>query len=133
MGYWTVKVRILTHPNLFLSPPSDNQLQACLLQLVICMVIFHRSAIGSLAESIISLQTSQQTTPTAMSSDKKPAPMLAGTLQTDPRSGGLKRSSGVNVLPIVAESKSGSSLLCDTIVMSITQAGYNDAYFTVYD
>jgi hypothetical protein len=31
--------------------------------------------------------------------------MLAGTMQTDPRSGGLKRSSGVNVLPIVAESE----------------------------
>ena len=29
--------------------------------------------------------------------------MIAGTLQTDPRSGGIKRSSGVNVLPIVAE------------------------------
>jgi len=30
--------------------------------------------------------------------------MIAGTLQTDPRSGGVKKSSGVNVLPIVAES-----------------------------
>lgn len=29
--------------------------------------------------------------------------MIAGTLQTDPRSGGVKRSSGVNVLPSVAE------------------------------
>lgn len=29
--------------------------------------------------------------------------MIAGTLQTDPRSGGLKKSSGVKVLPIVAE------------------------------
>ena len=29
--------------------------------------------------------------------------MIAGTLQTDPRSGGVKRSSGVNVLPEVAE------------------------------
>jgi len=29
--------------------------------------------------------------------------MIAGTLQTDPRSGGVKKSSGVNVLPIVAE------------------------------
>jgi hypothetical protein len=29
--------------------------------------------------------------------------MIAGTLQTDPRSGGIKRSSGVNVLPSVAE------------------------------
>ena len=28
--------------------------------------------------------------------------MIAGTLQTDPRSGGIKRSSGVNVLPEVA-------------------------------
>lgn len=28
--------------------------------------------------------------------------MIAGTLQTDPRSGGVKKSSGVNVLPIVA-------------------------------
>ena len=32
-----------------------------------------------------------------------PSTMIAGTLQTDPRSGGIKRSSGVNVLPIVAE------------------------------
>ena len=31
--------------------------------------------------------------------------MIAGTLQTDPRSGGIKRSSGVNVLPIVAQSE----------------------------
>ena len=30
--------------------------------------------------------------------------MVAGTLQTDPRSGGIKRSSGVQVLPIVAQS-----------------------------
>ena len=30
-------------------------------------------------------------------------PIIAGTLQTDPRSGGIKRSSGVNVLPIVSE------------------------------
>ena len=29
-------------------------------------------------------------------------PLIAGTLQTDPRSGGLKRSSGVHVLPEVA-------------------------------
>ena len=29
--------------------------------------------------------------------------MVAGTMQTDPRSGGVKRSSGVNVLPAVAE------------------------------
>jgi hypothetical protein len=29
--------------------------------------------------------------------------IIAGTLQTDPRSGGLKRSSGVNVLSSVAE------------------------------
>ena len=29
--------------------------------------------------------------------------MIAGTLQTDPRSGGVKRSSGVNVLPEVSE------------------------------
>jgi len=29
--------------------------------------------------------------------------MIAGTLQTDPRSGGIKRSSDVNVLPIVSE------------------------------
>jgi hypothetical protein len=33
-------------------------------------------------------------------------PVVAGTLQTDPRSGGLKRSSGVNVLPSVAEGES---------------------------
>jgi hypothetical protein len=31
------------------------------------------------------------------------APILAGTMQTDPRSGGVKRSSGVNVLPAVIE------------------------------
>ena len=30
-------------------------------------------------------------------------PEIAGTLQTDPRSGGVKRSSGVNVLPEVAD------------------------------
>lgn len=29
--------------------------------------------------------------------------MLAGTMQTDPRSGGVKRSSGVNVLPVVVD------------------------------
>jgi hypothetical protein len=29
--------------------------------------------------------------------------ILAGTLQTDPRSGGIKRNSGVNVLPSIAE------------------------------
>ena len=29
--------------------------------------------------------------------------MIAGTLQTDPRSGGIKKSSGVKVLPAVAE------------------------------
>ena len=34
------------------------------------------------------------------------APMIAGTMQTDPRSGGLKRSSGVTVLPIVDEGTS---------------------------
>ena len=33
-------------------------------------------------------------------------PIVAGTLQTDPRSGGLKRNSGVNVLPVVAEGES---------------------------
>jgi len=38
-----------------------------------------------------------------MSSSKSNYPTLAGTMQTDPRSGGLKRSSGVNVLPSVAE------------------------------
>jgi hypothetical protein len=30
-------------------------------------------------------------------------PIIAGTLQTDPRSGGVKKSSGVKVLPIVSE------------------------------
>jgi len=29
--------------------------------------------------------------------------MIAGTMQTDPRSGGVKRSSGVQVAPIIAE------------------------------
>mmetsp|Transcript_10270 Transcript_10270/g.24505 ORF Transcript_10270/g.24505 Transcript_10270/m.24505 type:complete len:158 (-) Transcript_10270:363-836(-) len=37
-----------------------------------------------------------------MSSSKFP-PTVAGTLQTDPRSGGIKRSSGVNVLPSVVD------------------------------
>ena len=32
-----------------------------------------------------------------MSSSNKTAPMVAGTMQTDPRSGGVKRKSGVNV------------------------------------
>jgi hypothetical protein len=32
-------------------------------------------------------------------------PIIAGTLQTDARSGGIKKSSGVIVLPIVGESK----------------------------
>lgn len=40
-----------------------------------------------------------------MTDKKSSLPVVAGTLQTDPRSGGLKRSSGVNVLPCVAESK----------------------------
>ncbi|CAJ1954503.1 unnamed protein product [Cylindrotheca closterium] len=31
------------------------------------------------------------------------APMIAGTMQTDPRSGGVKRSSGVTILPVVTE------------------------------
>ena len=35
--------------------------------------------------------------------------IIAGTLQTDPRSGGLKRSSGVNVLPIVSEGETNAS------------------------
>mmetsp|Transcript_2181 Transcript_2181/g.3145 ORF Transcript_2181/g.3145 Transcript_2181/m.3145 type:complete len:181 (+) Transcript_2181:97-639(+) len=38
-----------------------------------------------------------------MTDNKSSLPVVAGTLQTDPRSGGLKRSSGVNVLPCVAE------------------------------
>ena len=38
---------------------------------------------------------------TMPSSNSKP-PAIAGTLQTDPRSGGLKRKSGVNVLPNVS-------------------------------
>jgi hypothetical protein len=41
-----------------------------------------------------------------------PLPVVAGTLQTDPRSGGLKRSSGVNVLPSVAE---GEFVSCTSI------------------
>lgn len=36
-------------------------------------------------------------------SSSKPLPTVAGTMQTDPRSGGLKRSSGVNVHPSVSE------------------------------
>ncbi len=39
-------------------------------------------------------------------------PIIAGTMQTDPRSGGVKRSSGVNVLPIVNEGKVGHSAMC---------------------
>ena len=38
-----------------------------------------------------------------MSSSKSHLPAVAGTMQTDPRSGGLKRSSGVNVLQSVAD------------------------------
>ena len=38
-----------------------------------------------------------------MASSKSNLPAVAGTMQTDPRSGGVKRSSGVNVLPSVAE------------------------------
>ena len=38
-----------------------------------------------------------------MVSSKPNLPAVAGTMQTDPRSGGVKRSSGVNVLPSVAE------------------------------
>ena len=34
---------------------------------------------------------------------KSNLPVVAGTMQTDPRSGGVKRSSGVNVQPSVAE------------------------------
>jgi hypothetical protein len=37
-----------------------------------------------------------------MSSSKRVLPAVAGTMQTDPRSGGLKRSSGVNVRPSVS-------------------------------
>ena len=42
-----------------------------------------------------------------MSSERQALlPLIAGTLQTDPRSGGgIKRNSGVNVLPIVAKSE----------------------------
>ena len=36
-------------------------------------------------------------------------PIIAGTLQTDPRSGGQTKKSGVNPLPIIAESKSGKN------------------------
>ena len=36
--------------------------------------------------------------------------MIAGTLQTDPRSGGIKKSSGVKVLPAVAEGE------CDPVL-----------------
>ncbi|VEU33406.1 unnamed protein product [Pseudo-nitzschia multistriata] len=38
-----------------------------------------------------------------MASSKSNLPAVAGTMQTDPRSGGVKRSSGVNVLPSVVE------------------------------
>jgi hypothetical protein len=39
----------------------------------------------------------------ASSSKKKTLPIIAGTLQTDPRSGGIKRGSGVVVCPTVGE------------------------------
>jgi len=39
------------------------------------------------------------------------APMIAGTMQTDPRSGGVKRSSGVTVLPIVDEGRYHSQIV----------------------
>lgn len=38
-----------------------------------------------------------------MADNKFSLPVVAGTLQTDPRSGGIKRSSGVNVLPCVGK------------------------------
>uniref|UniRef100_A0A7S4AWU4 ADF-H domain-containing protein n=1 Tax=Pseudo-nitzschia australis TaxID=44445 RepID=A0A7S4AWU4_9STRA len=38
-----------------------------------------------------------------MAPSKSNLPVVAGTMQTDPRSGGVKRSSGVNVLPSVVE------------------------------
>lgn len=38
-----------------------------------------------------------------MASSKSNLPVVAGTMQTDPRSGGVKRSSGVNVLISVVE------------------------------
>ena len=52
-----------------------------------------------------------------------PLPLVAGTLQTDPRSGGIKRSSGVNVLPIVAESKFYRSTICPNYYFSIFVTG----------
>jgi hypothetical protein len=36
--------------------------------------------------------------------------IIAGTLQTDARSGGIKKSSGVIVLPIIGESEYSRSL-----------------------
>lgn len=46
-------------------------------------------------------------------------PVVAGTLQTDPRSGGLKRSSGVNVLPCVAEGASVRNVCWSTTLSTI--------------
>jgi hypothetical protein len=52
--------------------------------------------------SFLFLSNSTDQHPMTMSS----LPIVAGTLQTDPRSGGIKRSSGVVVLPSVAEGAS---------------------------
>ena len=56
-----------------------------------------------------------------MPSSKPNLPAVAGTMQTDPRSGGLKRSSGVNVLPSVveawAEVRDDSNLEVDWILI----------------
>lgn len=45
--------------------------------------------------------------------------VIAGTLQTDPRSGGLKRSSGVNVLPVVAESRYCNTLFTPFQILNL--------------
>lgn len=57
--------------------------------------------------------------------------MVAGTLQTDPRSGGIKRSSGVNVLPIVAETwsqvRNDSNPAIDWLIAGYVPSNPNDA------
>jgi hypothetical protein len=56
-------------------------------------VISRTPTICTQKKDIINLPSTMATKPT----------IIAGTLQSDPRSGGIKKSSGVKVLPEVAE------------------------------
>ena len=61
-----------------------------------------------------------------------PLPLVAGTLQTDPRSGGIKRSSGVNVLPIVAESEFYRSTVCPNYYFPFLLPALINLYLATY-